>query len=202
MSFFKYLKRKFGITRYERIQKKYNIGKHSYINKHTEITPQTKIGKFCSIADYVCIGMGSHPLSLLSTHPFIYWRNDDLYGKVGSKPYKLLNLNEHRVSEKENNPVIIGNDVYIAYGAFIKKGIVVGDGAVIGAGSIVVKDVPPYAVVAGNPAKVIRYRFDENTIAKLLNLKWWDCPDDFITTLPFDDINKCISMLEDFWSKQ
>ena len=73
--------------------------------------------------------------------------------------------------------VIIGNDVWIGYGATILSGVSIGDGAAIGACSLVVKDVPPYAIVAGNPAQVIRYRFDEETIHKLLKIRWWDWPD-------------------------
>ena len=72
----------------------------------------------------------------------------------------------------------------------------IGDGAIIGAHSVVTHDVPPYAVVAGVPARVIKYRFTPEIIEKLLNLKWWDYPEDFIVNLPFDNIEKCIDLLE------
>jgi len=74
--------------------------------------------------------------------------------------------------------VRIGNDVYIGYHVIILSGVTIGDGAVIGAGSVVAGDVPPYAIVAGNPAHIVRYRFDEETITKLLEIRWWDWPDE------------------------
>lgn len=84
--------------------------------------------------------------------------------------------------------ITIGNDVWIGAGSIIRKGITIGDGAVVGAGSVVSKDVPPYGIVAGNPARLIKYRFDEATIAEFLDLKWWDLPVEKIFSLPFDDV--------------
>jgi acetyltransferase-like isoleucine patch superfamily enzyme len=80
-------------------------------------------------------------------------------------------------------PVSVGSDVWIARNAIILPGVTVGDGAVIGAGAVVTRDVPPYAVVAGSPAKPIRYRFDGETIGRLLSIKWWDLPDDELRRL-------------------
>ena len=91
----------------------------------------------------------------------------------------------------------IGNDVWIGANAVVRKGVRVGDGAVIGAGAIVLKDVPAFSVVAGVPAKVIRYRFDENTIYRLLKLKWWEMDEDVLKALQFNDVEKCIEILED-----
>lgn len=92
-------------------------------------------------------------------------------------------------------PVIIGNDVWIGDGAWIKNGVKIGDGAIIGARAVVTRDVPPYAVVAKSPARVIDYRFDADTIQTLLASKWWDLPDDIIRQIPFDDIEKTILFL-------
>ena len=95
-------------------------------------------------------------------------------------------------------PVTVGNDVWIGARAIIMDGIKIGDGAIIGANSVVTKDVPPYAIVAGCPAKLIRYRFSEDVINKLLELCWWDYPKEFIVNnLPFDDVEECIKILSE-----
>lgn len=87
------------------------------------------------------------------------------------------------MSKELNKPCYIGNDVWIGRGVMIKNGIKIGNGAIIGAGAVVTKDVPDYAIVGGVPAKIIRYRFDENTIKLLLESKWWDYPFDVIKDL-------------------
>ena len=87
------------------------------------------------------------------------------------------------------------NDVWIGDGAFIKNGVTIGDGAIIGAKAVVTKNIPPYAIVAGIPAEVIGYRFDEKTICSLLESKWWNLPDDTIRQIPFDDIEKAVEFL-------
>ncbi len=160
-------------------------GKHSYFGWGTFITRprDTTIGSFVSIAGCVVIGLRQHPTSFLSTHPFQYvklpkWKNP-LYEWNWAIPTK------------------IGNDVWIGHNASIMSGVTIGDGAVIAANAVVTKDVPPYAIVGGVPAKIIRYRFDEQTITDLLELKWWDLPDDVIETLPFNDIQACIKKLKE-----
>lgn len=111
-----------------------------------------EIGKFCSIADNVTIILGGeHKIDTLSSFPF--------------------SLQKNRFSKGD---VIIGNDVWIGYGATILSGVTIGDGAVIAANAVVTKNVEPYAIVGGVPAKTIKYRFDEKTINKLLKLKWWN----------------------------
>lgn len=144
-------------------------------------SPETKIGKFCSIAQNVIIGAGEHPLNYLSTSPFFYL--ETLGFRKGCKETYL-------------KPVQVGNDVWIGDNVFIKGGVTIGDGAVIAAGAVVVKDVPPYAVVAGVPARIIKYRFDEKTIKELLDLKWWDLPREIILALPFKSPEKCIEFLK------
>ena len=139
------------------------IGDYTFINCNTQIDSNTsKIGKYCSISHNVKIGMGPHPIERLSTSPIFYSKgrghiDEDTYDEYEDKGYTE-----------------IGNDVFIAANAVIFAGVKVGDGAVIAAGSIVTKDVPPYAVVGGMPAKVLKYRFEDETIKKLLDSKWWD----------------------------
>lgn len=126
-------------------------------------TNKCSIGKFCSIAEGVKIfGGGEHMSDCITTYPFpqlahIFPFAKDVAGYRSSK-----------------GPTIIKNDVWIGCNAIILSGVTIGNGAVIGAGAVVVKDVPDYAVVAGNPARIIRYRFDRKHIEKLLYIRWWD----------------------------
>jgi acetyltransferase-like isoleucine patch superfamily enzyme len=121
------------------------------------------IGKYCSIASRVNIFLGgNHRTDWLTTYPFNVI-NDDFPA--------ALAITGHPSSKGD---VIIGNDVWIGFGATIMSGVSIGDGAVIGAYTVVTKDVEPYTIVAGNPMRIIKKRFDDTTIQKLLALKWWD----------------------------
>ena len=125
------------------------------------------IGKFCSIAcgAKFLFNSANHSLSSLSTYPFPIF-------------YEEWGLDRKNVAEAWDNKgdIVIGNDVWIGYEAVILAGVTVGDGAVIGARAMVTKDVPPYTIVGGVPAKPIRKRFSEETISEMLALKWWDWP--------------------------
>ena len=137
------------------------------------------------------MGCGDHPIHTLSTSPFQYVYNRyEMYGDIIVPKSNLI--------QRDYLETHIGNDVWIGYGAFIKSGVTIGDGAVIGAGAVVTKDVEPYAIVGGVPAKLIRYRFDENIRKQLLELKWWDLPETFIATLPFEDIEGCIERIKEY----
>lgn len=127
------------------------------------------IGKFCSFAgDILIILGGGHRTDWVTTYPF------------PALPDEWMEAARIKGHPTTKGDVIIGNDVWIAHGATILSGVRIGDGAVIGARSVVTADVPPYAIVAGNPAKVVRYRFDNKTINDLLRLRWWDWPIDRI----------------------
>lgn len=125
------------------------------------------IGKFCSIAcgAKFIFNSANHALSSLSTYTFPIF-------------FEEWGLDRKRVSDAWDNKgdIIIGNDVWIGYEAVIMSGVTVGDGAIIGTRALVTKDVPPYTIVGGVPAKEIRKRFDDDTISKLLKIKWWDWP--------------------------
>lgn len=145
-----------------------SIGDYSYVGRHSRIV-HADIGKFCSIAGEVLLGMGTHTLDNLSTSPIF------TEAKNGTG-HTWVDLTEVKPFRK----VMVGNDVWIGTRAMIMGGITIGDGAVIGAGAIVTKDVPPYAVVAGVPARVLRYRFQEDEISMIKTQPWWDMPEDFL----------------------
>lgn len=139
-----------------------NIGDYSYISKGSDIN-NSKIGRYCSIAPYVKIGFGIHPTNYLSTSP-IFYNDNNVFG------FSINHDNEFKEFKETN----IGNDVWIGLNAIIIDGIKIGDGSIIGAGAVVTKDVEPYSIVGGVPAKLIRYRFNEEKIKRLLDTRWWD----------------------------
>jgi acetyltransferase-like isoleucine patch superfamily enzyme len=141
-----------------------SVGDYSYIGPSSDVS-DTIIGKFCSISDNCRIGTASHTLNHISTSPIFTLKKNG----TGSTWIK-----ESIAHTNETKKVKIGNDVWIATRVIIKDGISIGDVAIIGAGAVVVKDVPPYAVVGGVPAKVIKYRFNQDIIDRLLALQWWN----------------------------
>jgi acetyltransferase-like isoleucine patch superfamily enzyme len=144
------------------------IGDYTYTGRRCRIE-NARVGKFCSLANNISINVPNHNYRLVSTHPFHY---HSYYG--------------HFIEEYETKDLlvysdcVVGNDVWLSENCHVLGDVVVGDGAVVGSGAVVTKDVPPYAIVAGVPAKVIKYRFDKKTIAKLLEIKWWNLPKDEI----------------------
>lgn len=149
------------------IDKNSVIGYQTYIGKYSTINDSI-IGKFCSIAEGVKIGLYNHYMYAVTTHPF---------ASLEEFGFTEENYYSDDIRKSVRKPVIIGNDVWIGVNAIVLRGVVIGDGAVIGAGSVVTKDVPPYAIVGGNPAKILKYRLTENQIEKILSIKWWDWED-------------------------
>lgn len=140
------------------------IGSHAYVGQHTHVQYAT-IGSFVSIGPDVRIGLGKHPVDMVSTYP-------SFYASHASTVVHLVN--EPKV--KEYARVTIGSDVWIGARAMIMDGVHVGHGAVVAAGAVVTKDVEPYAIVGGVPARVLRYRFPPDVIAGLLETEWWNWP--------------------------
>ncbi len=162
------------------------LGFGSYMGANCQISG--RIGKYCSIGSDVKVLTGTHPTKdFVSTHPAFYSLK-----KQAGFTYAKENLFEENKFADGNNPIIIGNDVWIGSGVTILAGVTVGDGAVIAAGAVVTKDVEPYTVVGGVPAKEIKKRFDDKQIHFLSELKWWDRPQEWIIKNAYDfrDINE------------
>ena len=139
------------------------LGNFTYVSFHTTIAKAT-IGKFCSIGPDCKIGLGQHPSkNFVSTHPAFF---------SPAKRAQLTFADKHYFHETDT--IHIGNDVWLGANVIVIDGVSIADGVIVAAGSVVTKDIPPYAVVGGVPAKVIRYRFEKDDIQKLLEIKWWD----------------------------
>lgn len=144
------------------------LGDHTFVQKNSRIM-NADIGKFCSISSRVSIGLGRHSTVSVSSHPAFY---------SSSQPVaRTFSETDDYVPFKR---VTIGNDVWIAENVMVIDGVRIGTGAVIAMGSVVTANVPDYAIVAGNPARVFSSRFDQETSQKLLASKWWDMPDDWL----------------------
>lgn len=179
-----------------------NIGRYTYIGsgilRHVKF-----IGRYCSIAKNVTIGESEHPTHWLSTSPATYskkiynwYKNEEFLSKERAvRPTKenLLNM--------PTQDVHIGNDVWIGGGASIRRGVKIGDGAIVAGGAFVIHDVPPYAIVGGVPAKILKYRFPQHIIDELLEIKWWHYDINDLAGVSFDDIQKSIVQIKQLISE-
>lgn len=139
------------------------VGDYSYISGPRTYVEAATIGKFCSIARQTTIGVSGHDYTKVTTHPFVI---DPFYGFVKA-----------RIPEQQKAPPVIGHDVWIGMNCVIHRGVKIGHGAVIASDAVVTKDVAPYSIVGGNPARLIRYRFDPDVVDALLKIQWWDWSD-------------------------
>jgi phosphonate metabolism protein (transferase hexapeptide repeat family) len=142
------------------------LGDFSYIERHSEAI-YADIGKFCSIAANVRINALEHPMERLTTHKLSYRPNEYFFFHGVDQTFR---------SKRQSKRVIIENDVWIGHGAVIMPGITIGNGAVIGANAVVTRDVEPYAVHAGVPAKFLKWRFPQGIRGRLRALSWWNWP--------------------------
>lgn len=146
------------------ILREVTVGDFTYLERNSEGI-YAEIGKFCSIASNVRINALEHPMERLTTHKVSYRPNEY---------FRYLGVDGAFRERRQAKRVTIGNDVWIGHGAVITPGVNIGDGAVIGANAVVTKDVAPYHIVGGVPARIIRKRFDDAIIDRLLALCWWD----------------------------
>jgi virginiamycin A acetyltransferase len=165
-----------------------SIGAFSFVNSDTIIYRNVSVGRFVSFARNCEIGVANHPTSMLSTHSFQY--SNWMFPKV--EAYKFPRKAKFLAHEKTT----IGHDVWIGAQSIIIAGVTVGHGAIVAANSVVTKDVPPYAIVGGSPAKIIRYRFSEDIISRLLEAEWWNRPLEELSKLDFNDIEACLEALD------
>lgn len=143
-----------------------SMGDYSYVVNDASII-YAEIGKFCSIAAQTRINPGNHPMWRAALHHFSY----------RSVSYQLGDEDDHEFFEwRRSHKVVLGNDVWIGHGAIVLPGVTIGDGGAVGAGAVVRHDVPAFSIVAGVPAKHIRWRFEEPVREALVEIAWWDWP--------------------------
>lgn len=181
------------------------FGAFSFVNSGNFI--RGKVGRFCSIATNCSIGAGEHNMDCISASIVFEFNPGERFNRF----HTLMNDEDYVIAMKQRRreaiishgaprlfkPTVIGNDVWVGTGAIIMQGITVGDGAVVASGAVVTKDVPPYAIVAGVPARIIRYRFDENTIERLMASQWWEYGPEIVKGLDFTRPHDIISVIED-----
>ena len=145
------------------------VGKYTYgfTQFYSQAGSLESIGAFCSIAHNVSLTTGNHPMHCITTHPIVYQK-------------RFMMLNEDQLNLHSNPKVIIGHDVWIGRNVTILPGVKIGNGAVIGAGAVVNRDIPSYAVAVGVPAKIIKFRFAQDTIDLLNEVQWWNWGDERI----------------------
>ena len=163
------------------------LGDFTYVANNTKIS-KTKIGKFCSIGPDCKIGLGKHPTTrFVSTHPVFF---------STLKQTQITFVDKNYYEEFDN--ITIGNDVWIGANVIIIDGVHLGDGVIVAAGSVVTKSFPPYAIIGGVPAKIIRFRFEKTEINKLIEIKWWDMDIEYLKRnfKKFHDINVFLSEID------
>lgn len=148
------------------ILRKVTVGDYSYFERHAEAI-YASVGRFCSIASNTRINALDHPMERLTTHKLSYRPNEY---------FRYLGVDQDFRATRQARKVTIGHDVWIGHGAVVMPGVTIGNGAVVGANSVVTRDVAPFTIVAGVPARRLRLRFEPDISARIEALAWWDWP--------------------------
>lgn len=177
------------------------IGAFSYFNGgNTEFLYTASVGRYCSIATNVLTGPPEHPTTFLSTHPIFFQHNVstthlESQFRMRNAPMLAKSKAVADLYDARFGRIVVGNDVWIGEGVFIRRGVTVGDGAIIGSRAVVVKDVPPFAIVGGTPAEIIRYRFEQPIIERLLEIGWWKYDFRIFEDVDFTNIEQALEMM-------
>ena len=175
------------------------IGGYTYYGDHFNAKFCESIGRFCIIGENVTIGTHEHCANSLTAHPMFFWstsRFQNFHDSVSKESCQKNIAFHNRLSKKYNKGrVIVGNDVWIGNDVIILNGVKIGDGAIVGAGSVVTKDIEPYSIVAGNPAKLIRKRFSDDNIQKLIDIQWWNYGPAILDGIYLGDISEAIEQI-------
>ena len=159
----------------------FNLGLFSYV-------ANSVIGNYCTFGNRVSIGSFNHPIDWLSIHEFQYRDTTDIYGDS-------LYFNGQNILKNSLRDTLLGSDVWVADNAVVVRGVSVGHGAIVGAGSFVNRDIPPYAIVSGNPCQIVKYRFDQRVIDILIHSKWWELSMGELSGVDFSNIDLAINQL-------
>lgn len=165
------------------------VGSYSLVNNYSVLYSDVELGRYCSIARFVEVGVAAHPHDWLSTSNIQY--SNTLMRGHPDTTFK------RKVSFEYDRETKIGNDVWIGAKSIVKSGVKIGHGAIIGGGAFVHRDVPDYAIVVGQPAKILRFRFDDATIADLLELCWWDFAPKDLTMVDFKNVKRAIEQIKE-----
>lgn len=176
------------------------IGAFSY--SYSGFLKFRRIGRYCSLANDIYCGHIEHPTDWLSTSSFVYdldragfmWRPFAESG-IGGMPAQAFAPSRKR--DKRNPDIIIGNDVWIGASSYIKGGVTIGDSAIVGTKSVVTKDVPPFAIVAGNPARLIRFRCSERLVERIARVQWWRYAFTSFGGMKMEDVERSLDLLEE-----
>ena len=178
-----------------RVQGALRIGCYSYVVGPSRFGNISSVGRYCSIAPGTSIAPYDHPIDWLSTSPFQYSRSKFAFHEW-HRGFDFTFRADKTDASKVSSSLTIGNDVWIGSGAVILNGSTVGNGAIVAAGSVVTKPVPPYAIVGGVPAKIIRMRFDDKLVERLVKMQWWRFDAKSLSGLPFNKPTKALDVLQ------